>query len=249
MKYPALLTALIVSINCYSQDIPSDSIIFCKVFGKTDKCGITYSCKYDGESVFGYDDVVYRVGFVKKVKIDNKDLILTILEAPYGLQHGHQLGYQNIYFLKSLPNDFVILDSIKSEGLIPIGDERDYEIVNIGKNRQALIFTFQSSGNSHFEKTKIINLLELNKITELFTINLEYDNSEWNVPDSESDDCKAERYEESYYIIPNEKDWHDIKIHPIDYKFSKGCQDYFISSEKDMVYTFFNGKYIEKIKN
>lgn len=246
MKNILIALILLSYIDSFGQEIPPDSLILKKIYGKTDKGGKTYSCKYIGEDIYSYQDsVVYRIVFKSKINLNNSNYILAILEAPYGTQHGHQFGYQDLYFLKTVRGKAELVDSIKSEWVDPIGDESVFEIIDIGKNKKALISKFQSTGNHHFENTKSIKLLDLNKLTYLLSIYAEYDNSAWKIPESENDDCEAERYIETFEIYNNNSDWYDIKVHRTEYAFTKGCKDNFITIESDKEYKYINGKYIE----
>ncbi len=247
-----ILIALILLrfLDSFGQEMPSDSYILKKIYGTTDNGGKTYSCKYKGdEDIYSYQDsVVYRIVFKSKINLNNSNYILAILEAPYGTQHGHQFGYQDLYFFKTVGDNAILVDSIKSEGVGPIGEASTFEVVDIGKNKKALITTFQSTGNNHFENTKSIQLLELNKLTYLRSINTEYDNSGWKIPESENDDCEAERYLETFEIFDNNSEWYDLKVHRIEYGFTKGCKDSFISLESDKEYKYIDGKYIVNTK-
>jgi len=252
MKNIFLLITILSYLNSYSQDIPSDSLILKTIFGKTDKAGKTFSCKYSGdEAIFSYQDsVVYRTVFKSKVNLDNQNLILAIIEAPYGTQNGHQFGYRDIYFLKSQEGKLELVDSVKSDGITPIGDKSAFEVVDIGRNKKALISTFQSTGNQHFENTKNILLLELNNLTYLFSIYAEYDNSSSKPTETENDSCQAERFEETYEIIKTDSEWYNIKVHRKTYGFTKGCKERYITQDSDKEYSYRDGKYVESnIKN
>jgi len=248
MRSILFLLTLILSYAALGQDIPSDSLILKKVFGTTDKNGKTYSYKSDSETnISSYQDsVVFRVVFKSSINIDNKNLIMAILDAPYGTQHGHQFGYRNIYFFESTKRGLDTVNSIKSERIIPIGDISEFEIVDIGKNKKGLISTFQSTGNHHFENTKEITLLGLTNLTPLLSITVEYDNSFCKPTETENDSCEAERYENTFEIIKTNSEWYNIRIHRKDYKFTKGCRENFITAEYDKEYIFIDEKYIEK---
>ena len=248
MKNILFIIVLILPLHSFCQELPADSLILKCIFGKTDKDGKTYTCPYDGnENIYSYEkSLVYRISFKTAVTLDNKDLILTIAEAPYGTQHGHQFGIWNIYFFKSSANGLVLVDSIKSDGPEPIGDKSEFEIVDIGKNRKAIIFTFQSTGNQHFENTKYVDLLTIHQLKYLMTINSEYDNSVWKMPDSDTAKCSAEKFRESFEILKSDKEWYDIRVHRVDYKFTAGCQNSVIASESEKVYVYTDGKYTER---
>lgn len=246
MKYILFALLSLSYIDSFSQNIPSDSTILQNIFGKTAKGGNTFSRDSVDLEIYSYQDsVVYSVVFKSEVNLDNNNLILVVVVAPYGTQHGHQFGYQDLYFLKVVEGKIDIVDSIKSERVGPIGDQSVFEIVDIGKNKKAIISTFQSTGNQHFENTKHIQLLELNKLTYLFSINAEYDNSCCKTAETDTDSCEAERYEETYEIVKSDLEWYDIKVHHIDFGFTNGCKDSFVKSETDKEYIYIEEKYTE----
>lgn len=248
MKYILLIFILLSFFDSFSQDIRSDSTILQKIFGRTDVGGNTVSCKYNGaENIYPYQDsVVYKIFFKTKTSIIDNELILVIVEAPYGTLHGHQFGYQDVYFFKGIKDEIEIVDSIKSDEIIPIGDVSTCEIVDVGEEKKAIVFTFQSTGNHHLENTQTICLLELNKLTYLFSVNREYDNSCCIMIETDHDICEAARYEEVYEIVKSKSEWYNIKVYHKDYGFTKGCQESFIKSESTKEYIYSDGKYIEK---
>jgi len=245
MKNILFLLASLNYTNLFSQEFPSDSIILKEVFGATDKGGKTFSSKYKGdENVPSYQDrVVYRIVFKSNY---GNNLILAIVEAPYGTQEGHQFGYQDLYFIKLVGGKVELANSIKSGGLGPIGDESVFEIVDIGKDKKALVSTFQSTGNHHFERTKSMRLLESNKLKYLFSVHAEYSNACCKTTQTENESCEAISYEETYEIVKSNSDWFDIKVHHKDFRFTKGCKESYLSLESDKVYVYNGGNYIEK---
>jgi hypothetical protein len=246
MKYIFFVLILLSQMDSFGQKLPSDSSILGKIFLNTDKGGKTYSCQYSGEETYSYQDIlVYKIVFKTKVFLNNNSLILAIIEAPYGNQHGHQLGYRDLYFFKVVGEKIVLIDSIISDGLIPIGDESIFDIKDIGLNKKALISTFQSTGNQHFENTKIIDLLELNKLTYLFSISSEYDNSSWVITENENDSCRAERFEEVYEIVKTNTEWYNIKVNHKDFRYTNGCKEYYMTIDTNNEYMYFNKQYIE----
>jgi len=140
----------------------------------------------------------------------------------------------------------VLINSIKSDQVAPIGDESVFEIVDIVTDKKALVSTFQSTGNHHFENTKRIELLELNQLTYLFSLTVEYSNAGWKTTDTENDSCEAISYEEKYEIVKSNSDWYDVKIHHKNYRFTNGCKEIYLSSESDKVYIYNGSNYVEK---
>lgn len=251
MRYIFFAIISLSYFDLFSQDIPSDSIILRKIFGMTDIGGKTVSFKYLGdENIASYQDsVVYKIVFKSTINLKSNKLILAIVEAPYGTLNGHQFGFQNFYFFKLIKGKAEIVDSIKSDGVIPIGDASVFEIVDIGKGKKAIVSTFQSTGNHHFESTQSLSLLELNQLTYLFAVNTEYDNSCCIFTETDNDSCEAERYEEVYEIVKSKSLWYNIKVYHKDFRFTKDCQENFVKSESVKEYIYFEGKYIEKINN
>jgi len=250
MKRLLLIIIFIYSVNLYSQNLPSDSIVLKKIYGKFENDGKSFKHKLNEEELnfSNKDSICYRIVFKERTCINKRNLILTILEANNSFQHGHQFGYRDYYFIEQFENRIEIIDSIISYDEIPIGDKSNFEIADIGKQKKVLISNFQSTGNDHFEKKLNLYLLEIGKITFLLTIHSEYDNSTWNTPDLENEICEAQKYQENFEIEKNDTDWFNIRIHRTDYKFTNGCKESFIMSEFDKVYSYVNGQY-EEIKN
>lgn len=249
MKYIYLLFILMINIDLKGQMLPSDSILLIEIFGKTDKGSMTFSRPFDkekGEGINTYEDkIVWKIVFKDTVNLQKEDFIITVIDAKDLTHHGHQFGYRNMYFFKQINNKVKLVDSITNEDEIGLGDNSAFEIVDIGKEKKALIIQFGSSGNQHFEGSKSINLLELGKLTYLLSAE-SYDNSAWKIPESENMDCDAIRYDENFEILKSNKDFYDIKIHRIDYGFTKGCKDSYIKLETDKIYSYFDGKFKEK---
>ena len=246
MRKAFLLLVLIASLNSFAQELPTDSIILRKIFGKTDRRGQSYSRPFDeekGEGMYTYgDSIVWKIVYKARINLQNKNLIFSIVEAEGNNQMGHQFGYRNMYFFKQKHNRIQLVDSIVSDEERPLGDDRTYKIADIGKNNKALIIQFSSTGNHHFESSETISLLEVGKVTHLLSTN-NYSNAAWKMPESENDDCDAETYHESYEIIRNETcEWYDVKVHRIDYRFTKGCKDSYEDSITDKVYVYEDGK-------
>jgi hypothetical protein len=252
MKNTFLLLFFTTCLNSFAQELPADSIILKKVFGQTDKGGITYRrpfYKERGEGISTYEEsIVWRIVFKEIVNFQNQNLIFTIIEAEDLTQHGNQFGYRNMYFLKQRNKKIELIDSIIPEDEIWLGDNSTYKIADIGTNKKALIIQFGSTGNHHFEGSKSINFLEIGNITYLISTSI-YDNSISKTLVSEKEDCGAKSYNEEFEIIKSDKEWFDIKIHHVDYGFTSGCREKFIKFKIDKVFSYTDGKYNEKKNN
>jgi hypothetical protein len=248
MKIIYVVFLLITHIKLIGQVLPSDSIILKEVLGKTDKGGLTYSRPFDKEKEeeFNADEgeIVWKIVFKDNVYLQSQDFLFVIIEGEDFTQHGHQFGYRNMYFFNQINGKIKLVDSITGDDEIGLGDNNSYEIVDIGKEKKALIIQFGSSGNQHYESSRSINLLEVGNLTYILSTK-SYDNSVWKMPEVDEEDCQASKYDEDYEIIKNEKEWYDIKIHHMDYGFTKGCKESFVKLESDKIYIYTDGKYKE----
>ncbi len=220
------------------------------IYGKLDSGKNSYSRAFrDGEADFSYkDSVTYSIVFKHMIDLNNQSVLFVIIEAPNSTQTGHQFGYRNFYFLDSIDGIFSCIDSIVSDSEIPIGDNSQFEITDIGTNKKALVSSFQSTGNNHFEHTKYFDLIEIGHLSSLFSVDIEYDNSTWKIPEKKRDKCAAERYENSYEIVKGDQEWFDIKVHNVEYTYSRGCLKRYVKSTSDKVFVYLNGEYIERKK-
>ncbi|MCB0478662.1 MAG: hypothetical protein KDC84_10885 [Crocinitomicaceae bacterium] len=248
MKIRFVIILLCFFPELWGQHTISDSLLLAKIFGSTDPDGQTFTCiDCKDESMYSYqDEVVFKIVFKSEIVLDEEALLLVIAEAPYGTQHGHQFGYQHLYFFKRQDKDWSIVDSIVMEDLTPIGDQSEFSIVDIGKNKKALISTFQSTGNHHLETTLSIDLIERSKLTFLFSINAEYSNLAFMEPVSVGEDCPGESYEETYEIIPSDSEWYEIRVHRKEFAYSRGCRDAILKLDVEKRFFYFEEKYLEQ---
>ncbi|UZR94262.1 hypothetical protein [Chondrinema litorale] len=232
MKYFFQFILILFFYESYSQDIQQDSLLLKKIFERND---VTTTDLTDPET--------YQLVFNEFVDIDNQSLFIAIIDIPVSQIFGHTIGYRNYYFFEQVNDDFIIIDAIVSDGDVPIGDNSEFEIIDIGKDKQAITSTFESTGNHHYEKKTTISSLQIGGVKPLIVINSAYDNSTWNMPDSETDVCKAESYEERFEIVKNKLDWYDIKVMRREYIFTEGCNEKVLKKETVKVYHFNNGVY------
>ncbi len=242
-----LLLSFFICAYSQAQILPSDSLILSKIYGKVDSGKNSYSRAFRGyEGDFTYKKCIsYSVVFKQNVELDSGRVLLVIIEAPNSTQTGHQFGYRDFYFFDQTLS---CIDSVLSDSEIPIGDNTAFEIIDIGLHKKALVSNFQSTGNRHFEHTKYLQSLEIGSVTDLFWVDIEYDNSAWEAPEDEHEQCIAQTNENSYEIIKSTKEWFDIKVHCIEYAYSKGCLKRYVKSTSDKNFVYENGEYIEKKK-
>jgi hypothetical protein len=239
---------LFLGVTSFGQELPTDSILIEKVYGKCDSKSESFTRKHNEDEFQHpyFENITYRIKHKEIVNLNDKELLLLITEAPFIYQHGHVLGYMDIHYLEKINNDWKLINSIISEK--PLGDESNYEILIIGINKLALTSIFQSSGNRHFEKTISFYYLQLSESNLLFKMTLEYDNLISKQPDSETAECEAEKHQSSFEIIESENEWFDIKENRTNYILSKGCENEKVESEYEILYSYDRGKYIEKQK-
>jgi hypothetical protein len=237
----------LVTTQASAQSIPDDAWLLKRIYGKVDKTNKTFTRPFrEGEGDHSYrDSVNYSIAFKEETDFGNQKLWVIIVEAPNSSQHGHLLGYRNLYFFKKASSGFELVDSLVTESEQALGDISDYIIIDIGKGKKALVSTFQSTGNHHLEITKTVCYLEKGALTYLFTIYSEYDNSAWKIPQNETDSCEAEKYTEAFEVIKSDKSWYDVKITHTEYKFTNGCKEEKISAQRVFTLVYDGNKYIE----
>lgn len=222
MKYLFLFLLVTAITFGNTQDFPSDSLLLTTIYGKVDKS--------------------FEVSFKARIALNNQNLLFIITTAPSFNLHGHQFGFRGFYFIQEKPK-LKLVKSIVSSDELPIGDINESEIIDIGKGKIALVSTFGSTGNNHFESDKSIYLLEYGKITHLLTIDTGYDNSAWKIPEDKNSECEAEAFESNFKIRKSKKEWFDIDVYRTEFAFSKGCTDRYVKTEQILSYSYSNGKY------
>lgn len=217
------------------------------IYGKTDITGVSYTRPHrGGEDEFSTSDsITFSIAFQAIVHIENKPFLLVITEAPDSYQQGSSYGYKAFYFFKENEKGFSIVDSIVSDEQEPLGNVSNYQIVDIGKNKEALVSTFQNS-HGYFTQVESLYYITLGALTHLVSITDEYDNSDWNTPETEDDECNAEKSSGSFEIIRDNKDWYDIKVNETEYGFTKGCQESYVKKETESVYSYNGQEYVEQ---
>lgn len=248
MRIVLLFCLLLHFYKSPGQTVPPDHVILKKIYGKVDKSNNSYtrpgSEEQDGEG--RYNPITYKVAYSAIVHLRNSDILFIITKAETAMLHGHVMGYEDYYFFKQKGNDYSLIGSVKSDSDNFIGDENDYTIIEIGKGKKALISTFLSTGNHHLEVDKNFYLLDIGKLTPLLTLDLEYSNEGWKVPENATDDCEAEKFEDTFEIVKSNNEWYDIKVHHVEYGFTKGCEESYVAKETDLIYRYKNDKYIER---
>jgi|GEM_PF-2472618 hypothetical protein len=246
------------SLPFNSNNIPADSIILKIAYGRVDKSKNTYSHKLKKEEV-NYSPgqkITYKIVFKSPVVLQGQFFLLVVTEAPNSSLDEEQFGYRDIlFFQQTTKGHLQLIKSIIAADEMPIGDEylwnegndnNDeslFSIVDIGKNKKALISTFTTSGNQHIEDTKNIELLELGKLTFLCTIRYRYDNAAYVAQDDSV--CVAEKSSSDFDIIKSDKEWFDIKVHFTAYGYKKGCAETFIKKKSVTLYSYKNGDYVD----
>jgi len=248
MRIYFLFFLLFLSVASFGQELPTDRILIEKVYGKCDSESESFTRKHNEDEFQHpyYENISYRIKHKEIISLNDKELLLLVTEAPFIYQHGHVLGYMDIHYLQRNENDWKLINSIISEA--PLGDDSNYEIVNIGINKLALTSNFQSSGNRYFEKTISFYYLQPSESKLLLEITLEYDNRISKQPDSETAECEAEKHQSSFEIIESENEWFNIKEKQTHYVFSVGCENETVESEFELLYSYESGRYIEKQK-
>jgi len=225
----------------------SDSAILMRLYGSTDKNNVTYTRPIqEGEREFSAkDSITFRIAFSNTIHLAHQDYLFVITEAPNSYQQGCAFGYRNFYFFSEKTTGLVLIDSIVQEGEMPLGDVSEFNMVDIGKDKKALVTTFQNS-HGYFTNTKSLFYVTLGKLTPLLSVNIEYNNADWKIPETENNKCTAEKSSGTFEIIQDEKDWYDIKVTETEYGFTKGCQETYVKKVTAFIYRYNGQEYIEK---
>lgn len=224
--------------------IPEDSVVRIAVQESLQKKGISLSCM--APLADEPAKIEMSIAFKDTITLDKQVYVLAISSTKTGSLHGHVLGCVNYFFLKDVNNRWEVTSGIVSQKSSPIGDDPSYQIVNIGKNRKALLSVFQSTGNSHFEKKTFVQEITLEKLTPLLTIDSEYDNSAWKTSEEGGKDCEAVRITQEFEIIKSDQAWYDVMVKESRYGFQKDCETTFLIEATDIVYVYREGEYVLK---
>ena len=153
-----------------------------------------------------------------------------ITQAAFGSQHGHQFGNTGIYYFKTDEDSLILSDSIIANTQ-PIGDQPEFKIINIGVRNKALLWTFESTGNRHYEKTITFHHLQPGELTYLFSVESDYTNLASNPAESPEAPCEAYSSIETYSIRSSDADWFDVVVERIEYDYEKGCVGRIVSDK------------------
>ncbi len=218
------------------------------MYGRCDKARKLYVRPLsDTESMYTYTDSMrYAVVYKKEVKIGGKSYLLNIAEARNSNLHGHQLGFTDFCFLKKNGTKWETASLIVSKEEMPVGDIREYDVVEIGLNKQALVSTFQSTGNNHFERNITLSSLTLSAMPFLLQVDLEYSNEGFIAEGDTTVECEIRESSCEYEILKSAKEWFDVKVHKTVYTYNKGCFDRYVLSEEDILYIHDGKKYVQR---
>lgn len=227
--------------------LPSDSLLLKKLYGKVDPAGTSYtrSPKPEEAELGIKDDLTYAITYKTRIGLRGRPLLLVIAAAPTYLKEGDQRGYRNVFFLQQMGKDWVPVDSVISGPENRLSTGRGYEIVSLGPDQVVLVSTFSSTAKQHYELTQTFELLEVGKLSKLFSLVLEYDNAAF-VASSPNRPCKIEHYVQTYDIERTYNEWFGICVKRTDYSYSKGCKEVLALPPKDQQFEYKNGNYVKE---
>ena len=120
--------------------------------------------------------------------------------------------------------------------------------LNIGQKNKALLWTFESTGNQHYEKSITFHLLQPGELSFLFTIESEYSNVAWKTPEDPEAPCDAYSWIETYSIRSSDAEWFDVIVERIEYDYEKGCVGRVLAEKSLKMFIYKDGRYIEQEK-
>ncbi|MEQ8530850.1 MAG: hypothetical protein RIB86_03315 [Imperialibacter sp.] len=224
--------------------IPEDSLVRIAIKESLQKKGISLSCL--APLADEPAKIEMNIAFKDTITLGKQVYVLVISVTKTGGLHGHVFGCVNYFFLKDVNNRWEVTAEIFYQESSPIGDDPSYQIVNIGKNRKALLSVFQSTGNSHFEKKTFVQEITLERLTPLLTVDSEYDNSAWRTSEEKGKECEAVRIIQEFEIVKSDQAWYDIMVKESRYGFQKDCETTFLIEATDIVYVYSEGEYVLK---
>lgn len=250
LKNIGLWLSMFFVINLKAQPIPADSTLLKVLYGGYDVGGASFTRMLQPwESVMVlYDSVVYKIVFKQVIKLHTKEFLLVCTAAPTSAEHHHQLGYWESHAFKRIQGQWVkdLTWHTDTHKIRVLGDDTlRYKVVNIGKNKKALIETWESRGKLHYQKNIEILELSLHQIKEQGRIQIGFSNLDWEGP-TEQGDCIAETVESSYEIVPGPKEWFDIKLHSSSYTYGNDCKGLILNELKDVLWAHTDQGYIIK---
>jgi hypothetical protein len=240
-----IITVFLFIGRIFGQEIPNDSILLKTIFGQVDNNGRTATVEKPDEfkdDLWG-DSLKYKVVFKQYAFVDGQELLIVVCDATCFMLHGHIFGFRNKYFINRRPNDFIIIKKNEVDEPNPIGDTPDVQIVKIGKTKSALISSFSSTGNHHYERDITFKLITFDGFKDLINIQMDYSNEAWidsKIPEQEK--CMIRSYMSTFQIIESDKEWFDIKIEKIIDKYSNGCSEK-TETKESKIYSFIDNGY------
>ena len=247
LKFLVIITCIFTVSWTFSQgELPSNNFLLSKIFGiKVEDS--TYSRAATKDEINTFDDgdsLTYQIVFKELTRLNHEKYLIVITQAEYGSQHGHQIGNTGIYFFQPKDSTYTLSDSIVLNSQ-PIGITPAFEIINIGQRNKALLWTFESRGNQHHEKTISFHHILPGQLDYLFSIESEYSNVEWRYPEDPEEPCDAYSWVETYSIRTSDAEWYDVIIERIEYDYEKGCIGRVFSEKflKKLIYK--DGQYTE----
>lgn len=240
MKLILLLLSILSVNSLYAQqDIKKTIKSYCL------QNNINIDCPHLNEA--GVISHAINIVFHDTITIEGNKYMLAISEVENGSMQFHTFGCVNYFFLKKNQNQWTVIAEIIGEGPMPILEEVHYEFVQLGKDKTVLQHINQSLGNQHFEKNVSFTKIDLGTITPILNLNLEYNNSEWKLPELPEMDCNAQKMTQTFSIIASNKEWFDIEVTENEFEFSAGCEEESLTKSQKFTYQF-NGTKYEKIK-
>jgi len=245
MRIFLLIIGVLFSSVSFSQGIPADSAIIKKIVEEKEiqrKLNLNYIEGEDANQY--YDSITYVISFKERVLVEDQQLLLVICDEPIFTQSGNTWWYRNFYYFNEDGRSLKIIKPQEDGEETLIGDVNEFLVVEIGKNKKALISTFLSRENSQTEKNIIFYYLSKDSITYLFSIDIEFSNETLKKDLAVEDDNIATSFESTYQIIKSDKEWFDVKVHKVNYGFTNGYKKRFVESEEDIMYSYNGLKYI-----
>lgn len=238
-----LLIAYFITNITNAQTFPQDSLILKLIYKTVDKGGLTSTVDYPdpGYKMNEEDSLTFKVVYKNYIFINNIKKLYVATRADAFYSQGHQFGFDDYFYLDTINNTWRVSKSFRDSEPQPIGDSEEINIVNIGKSKSAIISTFLSTGNHHYERDMSISLITTNGLKGIGHIDLDYSNEVWIDKEdiSNKEECLIESYTSDFKIIESSKEWFDIIVTKSKTVYSKGCLNE--QTYKEVITYYFDG--------
>lgn len=241
-----------IQTSTHIPDIPPDYQLLKAIFGSYDADSTTFTRSHKEWEPHHpyYKKVQFSVSYTKQLVLEGKQVLLVVCQAPVGRLHYHNFYTMGYYLFEISQGRWRLFKRFGEDKESMDDDVNGFDIIEIGKNKKALVSKYNHAGNGHMAQAYNLRHLSLDSLKYLGSMDLFYSNWQWNgldVPEKAPCD-RVEEYQLSFEVVKSDKVWYDIKQLKKNYNFTRGCKNKYVDSREKLLYKF-NGKaYVNVLK-